>query len=94
MSVDIQIKCINKTNRDDPHNRIQNVGGTNADGSRWKLSEDQAIQDVNAGKYRFWTAGGGKSVWVIVANLNGNFYLKTEPDGVQPNNLLALPECP
>jgi hypothetical protein len=24
----------------------------------------------------------------------GRRYLKTEPDGVRPNNLLSLPECP
>ncbi|MFI5246011.1 MAG: DUF3892 domain-containing protein [Gemmatimonadales bacterium] len=36
----------------------------------------------------------GKSVWVIIATHNGNEYLKTEADGVHPNNLLALPECP
>ena len=34
-------------------------------------------------------------VWVIVAiSQHGNKYIKTKPDGDQPNNLLSLPECP
>jgi hypothetical protein len=31
---------------------------------------------------------------VIVATHNGNKYIKTEADGIHPDNLLALPECP
>jgi hypothetical protein len=91
---DIEIKCIRKRDRTNPHERIQGVGGVNADGSRWYMPLDRAIQSVNGGEFRFWTQGGGKSVWVEVALHNGNPYLKTLPDKVQPDNLLALPECP
>lgn len=95
MAADIEIKCINKTDRMNPHERIKNIGGVNADGSRWNLPLDQAIAGIKAGKWRFWTAGGGKSVWVAIAKTGqGHEYLKTEADGVQPDNLLALPQCP
>lgn len=95
MTQNVEIKCINKTDRTNAHERISHVGGVNADGSRWKMSEDAAIQGIENGTWRFWTQGGGKSVWVIVAvSAAGHKYLKTEADGVQPNNLLALPECP
>jgi hypothetical protein len=95
MPQDVEIKCINKTDRTDPHERISDVGGVNADGTRWKMAEDRAIAGVENGTWRFWTQGGGKSVWVIVAiSAAGHKYLKTEADGVHPNNLLALPECP
>lgn len=94
MSVDVQIHCIRKSDRQNPHERIQAVGGINPDGSRWRLSEDDAIEGIRAGKWRFWTAGGGRSVWVIIAMHLGRPYLKTEPDGIRPDNLLALPECP
>ena len=40
---DVQISCINKPNRYDPHARILGVGGTNPDGSKWYLDEDAAI---------------------------------------------------
>lgn len=36
-----------------------------------------------------------KLVNVIVAvSANQNKYIKTENDGLQPNNLLNLPQCP
>ena len=93
MASDIEIKCIKKSNRTDPHERIHGVGGVNADGTRWYLSIEQAIAGIDAGKWRFWTNGGGKSVWVIIVTHNGHKYLKTEADGIYPNNLLSLPEC-
>ncbi len=77
------------------HERIKSIGGTNPDGGRWKLSLDQAISDIEAGKYRFFVSVNGDSVWVIVAtSALGHKYLKTQNDGDQPNNLLSLPECP
>ena len=94
MATRLEIKCINKTNRSSAHERIKNVGGTNTDGSRWKLSEEDAIQAIKDKKYEFWTKGGGKTVDVEVAKREGKEYLKTKNDSVQPDNLLALPECP
>ncbi len=94
MATDVQVKCIKKTNRTDPHERIQGIGGVNGDGTRWYLPETQAIADIENGKRKFWTSANGKSVWVIIATHNGRKYLKTESDSIHPNNLLALPECP
>lgn len=95
MATSIQIQCVNKTDRYNPHERISNVGGVNADKTRWKLTQEQAIQATESGQWRFYVSVGGHSVWVIVAvSRFGNKYLKTEPDGDQPDNLLSLPECP
>lgn len=94
MATDLQVKCIKKTNRTDPHERIHGIGGTKGDGTRWYLSESDAITGIENGTYKFWTSANGKSVRVIIATHNGRKYLKTEADGVHPNNLLSLPECP
>jgi hypothetical protein len=96
MAQEVQVSCINKTNRSDAHERIQNIGGINSDGSRWKLAESQAIQDIKNGRYAFYVERpAGRRVNVIIASrLGGEYLLKTEADGEQPDNLLALPECP
>jgi hypothetical protein len=95
MAQDVQIQCINKTDRQSAHERIKNVGGVNPNGANWKLPLDQAVAGAKNGTYHFWTHVNGKSVWVVVAkSASGNEYLKTEADGEHQNNLLSLPECP
>lgn len=89
-----QVACIKKTNRMNPHERIHRIGGQNADGSRWSLSQQDAIAAIEAGKYEFFVSRGGHTVNVVVAvSASGNKYLKTIADGLQPDNLLSLPEC-
>ena len=94
MAQNIEVKCINKTDRTDPHERIRNIGGVNPDGGRWKMSVPDAILAMEQKKYIFYVSAEEKTVWVVIAVHNGRKYLRTEPDGIQPNNLLALPECP
>ncbi len=94
MAFDVEIRCIRKSDRKNAYERINGVGGVNPDGGRWYLSTDQAIQGIKDDKYRFFTNSGGKIALVQVAIHEDHEYLKTEADGVQPNNLLSLDECP
>jgi hypothetical protein len=94
MAFSVEISCINRQSRTDPHQRISYVGGLNADRTTWKLSLDEAIAGIESDKWTFWTMGGGKRADVIIAYHNGNKYLKTVADAVHPDNLLALPDCP
>jgi hypothetical protein len=95
MASRVEIRCINKTDRYNPHERIRNVGGVNGDGARWKTTEVEAIAGIESDKWSFYVSRGGHTVDVIVARSPyGHKYLKTVADGQQPDNLLSLPECP
>jgi hypothetical protein len=90
-----RIRCINKSDRTNPHERIKSIGGLNDDGGRWKLTEAEAIAGIEANKWSFYVLGPrNETVAVMVANHLGRKYLKTVADGIRPDNLLALPECP
>lgn len=89
-----EVKCINKTDRYDAHERISHIGGINPSGTNWKLTQKEAIDNIESGKYSFFVNVAGKPVDVIVSvSRYGNKYIKTESDGEQPNNLLSLIEC-
>lgn len=95
MATSREIKCINKSDRTDIHERITNIGGINYDGTRWKLSQMEAISGIESGKWNFYVNKPSGKVNVIVStSAAGNKYLKTEADDSQTNNLLSLPDCP
>lgn len=89
-----QISCINKDDRYNPYERITHVGGKNADSSHWRITQRDAIEGIETGKWEFYVSSNGYAVNVIVAvSPYGNKYIKTEADGREPNNLLRLSEC-
>lgn len=96
MAVRHRIRCINKDDRYNPYERITHIGGQNADRTRWKVTQQRAIQAIEAGEWAFYVERPtGDRVRVIVATSPyGNKYIKTDADGDEPNNLLSLPECP
>lgn len=93
--MDLRVTCIKKSNSQLAHERIQFIGGMSAEGVRWKLSIEEAIEGMRIGKWRFYAHVAGHSLWIIVAiSSQGEKYLKTDHDGEQPINLLSLRECP
>ena len=86
-----QVTCINKKgNHFNPHERISYIGNSAND---WKLSEASAIKRINGGADSFYTLVNGREAEVVVANHQGQSYLKTTADGYSPDNLLSLAEC-
>lgn len=80
----------------DADQRIDKIGGKTGGPNKgpWSLPIDDAIRGIEDQTWSFWTQGGGRATNVIVAKRsNGRKYLKTEADGIEPNNLLSLPQC-
>jgi hypothetical protein len=91
MASQFQVNC-HKPDNTDPDRRIQGLGGKGS--SQWYRTIDHLISLIEGGD-KFWTVDPqGNSVWIIIATRNGRKYLKTTADGIEPNNLLALPVCP
>ena len=90
----LEIKCINKVDRDNPWERITHVWWVNADWTNWKITQQSAVEWIESWKWKFFVKVRGNSVNVIVATSRfGNKYIKTESDWESPNNLLSLMEC-
>lgn len=90
-----QVKCVNKRDRPNPHERITHIGGYA--NSQWKITQEDAIRMIERGEWKFYVAlaSTNRSVWIEVAvSRFGNKYLRTVGDDDTRNNLLSLPECP
>jgi hypothetical protein len=84
-----------KSDRMNPHERITHIGGLNANGQRWRVTQEEAIRGIEGNNWQFHVRVGYRDVKVVVAvSPYGNKYIKTEADEYQPDNLLSLPECP
>ncbi|HEX6416101.1 MAG TPA: DUF3892 domain-containing protein [Candidatus Saccharimonadales bacterium] len=75
-----------------PHERIQGVAGNGGGG--WYRTEDQVLADLGTGLNSYFVKVGNVAADVIVARHEGRQYIKTQPDGYAPNNLLNLDEPP
>jgi len=89
-----QVHCVGRSDRLNHDRRIRHIGGVNADGARWKISEETAIAGIESGQWSFYVSRAGQDVAVVVAiSKYGSKYIKTDDDGLHPDSLLALPEC-
>lgn len=89
MAGTFQVTC-HKPDNADKDRRLQGLG------NGWYRDIDTLIHNIEHENEKYWTiAPTGESVWIVVRQRpSGRKYLKTEADGVEPNNLLALPYCP
>lgn len=85
---DVQVTCINKTDRNSSHEGITHLGG-----SGWRWTRQQVIDSIEAKSNTFFTRVGGNRADVGVVNGTNGKYVRTHADGKWNDNLLALPEC-
>lgn len=91
----IRIRYVGKTESNEPHSRIKNVGGVNNNGTQWNFSQEQIIHDIESGEYQYYVRVDEKPVFVTVAESpEGKKYIKTEQDADHPDTLLDLPGFP
>src|SRR3546814_14220717 len=91
---DLQVTCVNKSDRMNPYERILRIGGGQTILGSWRKTQEEAIREIEAGVNRFYVHVNGKSVWVVVAvSQHGNKYMKPEPAGEQPNKILNTHRC-
>jgi hypothetical protein len=70
------------------------IGGGNADGTAWAMTEAEAIREIEAGRMKFYCDASGQSYLVVVASgKSGAKFLKAAIDGDTPACLLRLPRC-
>lgn len=86
---DLQVTCINKPNRNSPHEAITHLGGIT-----WgKKTRQQVVFDIDNNVNTYFTLVGGNRATVgVVEGPNGK-YVRTHADGKWNDNLLALAEC-
>lgn len=85
---DVQVACINKQPRNDPHEGITHLGGAG-----WKWPRSEVIRSIESGTNTFYTMVNGKRADVGVVDGPNGKYVRTYADGYYNDNLLALPEC-
>lgn len=88
-----QVVCITKRGGHyNPHERISHVGIATTSGTSVHTQE-RVITWIDTQQHSFFVMRAATAVEVKVAARNGRKFLTTEADGIEPNNLLALPEC-
>lgn len=85
---DVQVSCINKEPRNNTHEGITHLGGSN-----WRWTRQEVIASIEGNTNTFFTLVAGNRANVGVVNGQNGKYLRTHADGKWNDNLLALPEC-
>lgn len=91
----MQIKYIKRSIDANGVNRISHVGGSNADGKYWVLTQKDAIESIEKRCWKFYAIIAGESIYVTVRfDLNDHKHLAASKAGSKFNHLFDLPEFP
>jgi Protein of unknown function (DUF3892) len=87
---DVEVKCINKVPRNNPHEGITHLGNAAAG---WKWTREKVIASIEDKSNTFYTLVQGNRGDVGVVDGPNGKYVRTSRDGKLNDNLLSLPEC-
>ena len=88
-----EITCVTKRDRHNVHEHIVEVGGIHL-GIKWRKTQLEVITDIENKWESYYVIRGGARVRVLVSvSIYGHKYIKTEADGLRPDNLLSLEDC-
>jgi hypothetical protein len=89
-----EVTCIRKQERDGKVVRVTHVGGCGANGERWCLTAQEAIEQIEKGETTFWLKVEGRMLGVSVGQAKGRKWLRTHHDLARSDYLWGLPDCP
>jgi hypothetical protein len=72
--------------------QVSAIGGNSAHGSDWRVSEDNAITEIESGKKAYFIVLNGSVCDLVVGRAGGITYLKSRTDTDLPHALLDLPD--
>ena len=84
------VSSVNRAYSRDPLERIESIGGVNADRTQWKYSQAAAIARIEAGTDAFFIKTGAHTVKLVVLAHKGEKYLQSEREETHPDDLLHL----
>ena len=90
---DIRVTCINKPDRNSPHEHITHLGNP---GAGWKWTREQVIASIDAGTNTFYVIDpytNKRSDVGVVRPAGRAAYVRTHADGDWNDNLLSLNQC-
>jgi hypothetical protein len=89
-----RVRCVVTIDGVDREARIAKIGGTNAVGVNWRLSQQEAVSAIEEGRWAFFVVRRtGEALEVVVeTSSSGRKYLTTG-QAQDPDPLLGLPAC-
>ena len=85
-----EVTTVNRAYSRDPLERIESIGGVNADRTRWLFSQSVAIARIEAGTDEFFATTDTAVVKLVVRSYHGEKYLQSEREQTHPDELLHL----
>jgi hypothetical protein len=85
------VTFVNRAYSHDPHDRIETIGGVNADKTRWSFTQADAIVLIESGRQEFFVGTGAAAVKIVVRTHEDQKYLESEREQTHPDDLVSLP---